>query len=197
MARELDFFFFYGSTYTFLSVLRISKLAKAAEVKLRWRPFNVRQIMIEMDNRPFASKPIKSSYMWRDIERRAALHSIPFKGSPKFPADPDLMANKVGIVAAEQGWCPEYSVASYESWFLKNQPLGEINSLIEILALLGKNVGAVLEEATSEKTAKIYDAETEVAKELGIFGSPTFASDTEIFWGDDRLEEAIAWSTAS
>ena len=77
MARTLYFFFFFGSTYTYLSVMRIAKQASAAGVAVRWRPFSVRQIMTEMDNIPFAKKPVKAAYMWRDIERRAARLVVP------------------------------------------------------------------------------------------------------------------------
>ena len=121
MAQTLDFFFFFGSTYTYLSVMRIAEQASAANVAVRWRPFSVRQIMAEMDNIPFAKKPVKTAYMWRDIERRAARHGLPFATPSVYPVDPDLVANWVGVVAAEQGWCQEYTKASYEAWFLHDK----------------------------------------------------------------------------
>ena len=63
VARDIDFFFFHGSTYTYLSVVRIAKRASAANVAVRWRPFNVRQIMVDMDNIPFGKKPVKAAYL--------------------------------------------------------------------------------------------------------------------------------------
>ena len=77
MPDPLDFFFFYGSTYTYLTVMRIEQVAARADVEVRWRPFNVREIMIEQNNIPFRGKPVKMRYMWRDIERRAARYGIP------------------------------------------------------------------------------------------------------------------------
>ena len=100
--KSIDLFLFYGSTYTYLTVMRIGALAAKAGIGVRWRPFNVREIMIEMDNIPFAKKPIKARYMWRDIERRAARHGLPFKLQPVYPVDPQLVATRVGVVAAEQ-----------------------------------------------------------------------------------------------
>ena len=97
---KLNFFFFYGSTYTYLSVMRVANLASAADLTVRWRPFNVRQIMIETNNIPFAGKPAKAAYMWRDIARRAAGHRVAFPKPPVYPVDPDLVANLVGVVAA-------------------------------------------------------------------------------------------------
>jgi 2-hydroxychromene-2-carboxylate isomerase len=75
---HMDFFLSLASTYTYLAVNRAEQLATRAGVVLRWRPFSVRTIMVEQDNRPFAGKPVKLAYMWRDLERRAQRHGIPF-----------------------------------------------------------------------------------------------------------------------
>ena len=195
MAHSLDFFFYCGSTYTYLTVMRIADVAAAAGVDVRWRPFNVREIMIEMDNIPFRTKPIKARYMWRDLARRAARYGIPFVEPPAYPVDPEGLANRVGVVAAEQGWCPDYTRASYRAWFLENKPLGEPEHLAEILVGLGKDPEEIVSLADSGGVRARYDAETDEARRLGIFGSPTFVAGDEIFWGDDRLEDALEWVT--
>lgn len=191
--RSMDFFLFYGSTYTYLTVMRIEKLAETAGVAIRWRPFNARQIMIEMDNIPFAKKPIKAKYMWRDLERRAARHGIAFKGQPVYPVDPQLLATKVGVIAADEGWCPEYTKATYRAWFLENKGTGVEGNVEAVLVSLGKNAGEIVARANEPATTVRLEDETNTARSLGIFGSPTFVIDEEIFWGDDRLEEAIEW----
>jgi 2-hydroxychromene-2-carboxylate isomerase len=193
MAGDLDFFFFIGSVYTYLAVMRIEALAGAAGARIRWRPFNVRAIMIEQNNIPFRGKPIKTKYMWRDAERRAARHGIPFAGPPPYPVDPENLANRVGIVAAEEGWCAEYTKATYRAWFLAHKAPGEPEHLASIVRAIGKDPDAVVAQANSRRINERYDAETEAARQLGIFGSPTFAVGDEIFWGDDRLEDALLW----
>ena len=193
MAQHLDFFFFYGSTYTYLTVMRIEKLTEAAGVTVRWRPINLRQIMIEMDNIPFAKKPVKARYMWRDLERRARKHGIPFVQQPVYPVEPDLLASRVGVVAAEQGWCPEYTKETYRAWFLENKGAGMGNNVEEALSALGKDPHEIIGLANSDRIKERLQAETDAAKALGVFGSPTFAVGDEIFWGDDRLEEALDW----
>ena len=195
MARHFDFFFFYGSTYTYLTVMRIDQVAGETGISVRWRPFNVRDIMIEMDNIPFRTKPIKAQYMWRDIERRAERYGIPFVEPPTYPVDPENLANRVGIVAAQQGWCSDYTRASYQAWFLENKPLGVLEFLSEVLASLGKDPKQIVRLADSADVRARYDAETDEARRLGIFGSPTFVVGDEIFWGDDRLEDALEWAT--
>lgn len=197
MECEIDFFFFYGSTYTYLTVMRIENLAAGHGVKIRWRPFNVRQIMLEQDNIPFRDKPVKAQYMWRDIERRAVRYGIPFNGVPPYPVDPDNLAGRVGLVAAREGWCPAYTRTTYGTWFLEHNKPGDPVQLARALSAIGKSPDAVIDRAESPEVREEYDAETQRARELGIFGSPTFRAGDEIFWGDDRLEDALEWALAT
>jgi len=196
MARTLDFFLFIGSTYTYLAVNRAEAAAARAGIALRWRPFSARTIMLEQNNRPFVGKPAKLQYMWRDLERRAQRHGIPFKSIPPYPVDPDLLNNRVASLAALEGWCPEYSKASYRDWFLEGKAAGEVDHVRAILERLGKDPDTTIARANSDEIRARLDAETDAARKLGIFGSPTFAFGSEIFWGDDRLEDAIDWAKA-
>ena len=193
MQKQLDFFLFLGSTYTYLAVNRAEALAAEAGLSLRWRPFSVRSIMIEQNNRPFVGKPVKLAYMWRDLERRAGRHGIPFRSIPPYPSDADELANRVATVAATEGWCPAFARAAYRTWFLENKDPGKIEQTSLILEQLGQNPSEVLARADSSEIRDRYAAETELARDLGIFGSPTFVYNSEIFWGDDRLEDAIEW----
>ena len=194
MPRELDFFFYIGSTYTYLAVNRVEQIAAREGVLLRWRPFHARAIMIEQNNRPFIGKPVKLQYMWRDVERRANRYGIPFKSIPDYPVDPEGLANRVAVIASLEGWCPEYTKATYRAWFLENKGPGDVQHVRSILSQLGKDSDSTIAQANGQEIRARYDAETEGAKELGIFGSPTFMWGTEIFWGDDRFEDAIDWA---
>ena len=101
---KIDFWFSIGSTYSYLTVVRLSEVENTSGVKFRWRPFNVRHVMIEQNNIPFKDKPVKTAYMWRDIERCAERYRL----SPKLPAPYPLpglvLANLVATVASEEGW---------------------------------------------------------------------------------------------
>ena len=194
--KELDFFYFFGSGYAYLAVMRIDRLAEAANVKVNWRPFSVRVLMIEQGNM-IRNQPQKMAYTWRDIARRAAKHGVPFKKPPIWPTDPDQLANRVGTLAMMEGWCPEYTRASFRAWYLDDKPLGDPNSLADILTPLGKDPRQTIEKANSPEVGARYDAETDFCRQRGAFGSPTLIVGPEIFWGDDRLEEAIAWAAGT
>jgi len=194
--KQLDFFYFFGSGYAFLSVMRIDKLAGEHGVRVRWRPFNVRTVMAE-NNIALRTQAAKVKYMWRDIERRAAQHGVPFVTAPVWPTDPDLLANRVAIVAVRDGWCEDYTRASFRAWYLDGMALGSRECLAHVLGPLGKDVDATIAAADAPAIAEALKAETDAARSYGIFGSPAFVADGEMFWGDDRLEEAMAWAAGT
>lgn len=193
MSNPIDFFFFIGSTYSYLSVMRAQGRAAQAGMTLRWRPFSVRTLMREQNNIPFANKPLKMKYMWRDIERRAARWGLPFNGIPPYPIDADERANHVATLAAREGWCPQFTQAAYRTWFLQQQDPGSPDAVRAILTALGRDADDCLARAAGEQTQREYQASTDHARQLGLFGSPTFVVGEEIFWGDDRLEDALEW----
>lgn len=110
--KRMDFFFNYGSTYSYLTIMRLEKLAAQAGVSVCWRPFNVRTLFVEQNNIPFRDKPVKAAYMWRDIERRAAKFDIEWGGIPPYPVDKSGLSNRIGIVASDEGWAGEYTRAA-------------------------------------------------------------------------------------
>jgi 2-hydroxychromene-2-carboxylate isomerase len=190
----VEFYFFLGSTHTHLAVHRAAAAAQRAGVRLEWRPFSVRTLMREQNNSPFVGKPAKLRYMWRDIERRAARLHVPFTGPAPYPIDPQELANHVATLAALEGWCPAFVQAAYEAWFLGKQDPGQPEVLRAVLARIGQDAEAVIAQAQTPAVHEAYVARTNQARELGIFGSPTFVVGREIFWGDDRLEEALEWA---
>jgi 2-hydroxychromene-2-carboxylate isomerase len=164
MTRELDFFFYIGSPYTYLAVNRVEEIAAREGVSLRWRPFHVRAIMIEQNNRPFIGKPVKLQYMWRDVERRANRYGIPFKTIPECPVDQEGLANRVAVVASLEGWCSEYTKATYRAWFLENKVPGDVQHVRSILSQLGKDPDSQIARANGQEIRSRYDAETEPRK---------------------------------
>jgi len=188
----IDFYFFIGSMYTFLTVMRIDRIEDETGIRIVWRPFSVRDIMIEMDNRPI-SKPKKLAYMWRDLHRRAEMYGFGFDGDAPYPLkEPDL-ANRVAIVGASEGWCADYARATYRRWFVEKQECGMEPNLSDSLREIGEDPRRVIPLALSDETARAYTAATDEARSLGIFGAPTFVARGEVFWGDDRLEDAVTW----
>jgi 2-hydroxychromene-2-carboxylate isomerase len=131
--------------------------------------------------------------MWRDIERRAERFGIDFQGVPQYPIDKDEMANRVATLASLEGWCETFTQAAYKTWFLKKLDPGAPENLRTILEELGRNPQTCMAKAESAEIIELYKERTDKAREIGIFGSPSYVAGSEVFWGDDRLEDALAW----
>src|SRR5690349_23053113 len=99
---DIDFWFTMGSTYSFLSVMRLADVERSSGLSFRWRPFHLLVILQEMKHVPFADKPAKAAYMWRDIERRARMHGIPAALPAPYPAKQSIVANLVATVGIDR-----------------------------------------------------------------------------------------------
>ena len=192
---EIDFWFSIGSTYTFLSVNRISEVAKRENIKFNWKPFSVRKIMMDMDNIPFTppSKKIKSDYMWRDIERRAKFYDFHALVPAPYPLKEFDLANQIAILGMNEGWGIEYVISTYKRWFQEGKEPATEPNLTEIFKELNLQKEETLNKAKSPEINEQYEENTENAYKSGVFGSPTFIYKGEVFWGDDRLEDCIKW----
>jgi 2-hydroxychromene-2-carboxylate isomerase len=190
---QIDFWFTMGSTYTYLTVMRINQVQRTHGIVFRWRPFDLLTILKEMKHIPFADKPNKMAYMWRDIERRAAMHGIPFQRAAPYPARNSTLANRVALVGLQEGWGEDFVRAAYQRWFLHGEETGSEANLSKSLHEVGQDGARVVAKADGVETLAMLSAETEIARGLRIFGSPTFGFRQEIFWGDDRLEDAVGW----
>jgi len=122
---KIDFWFSIGSTYSYLTVMRLTEVAETSGVEFRWRPFNVRYVMIEQNNTPFKDKPVKSAYMWRDIERRAKRYSLTPQPPAPYPLPGLALANQIATVGLENGWMEDYVRATYRRWFESGEAPGE------------------------------------------------------------------------
>ena len=193
--KEIDFYFSIGSTYTYLTVTRILDVEKKHQIKFNWKPFSVRAIMKEMNNIPFPKDKInKVNYMWRDIERRAEGYGFFAKTPVPYPLSEFDLANKIAILGLDKGWGIDYIRLTYKKWFQEGKEPAIDPSISEICKELALNKNEIVSEAKSEIFEKKYMSNTDSARENKVFGSPSFIVEDEIFWGDDRMEDAIKWA---
>jgi len=193
--KNIDFYFSIGSTYTFLSVTRILDIEKKNNIKFNWKPFSVRAIMKEMNNIPFPKdKKNKVDYMWRDIERRAKSYGFFAKTPVPYPLSEFDLANQIAILGLEEGWGIDYVRLTYKKWFQEGKEPAIDPSISEVCDELKLNKNEIIAAAKDQIIQNKYLSNTDSARNNKIFGSPTFVVNSEIFWGDDRMEDAIAWS---
>ena len=192
---NIDFFFSIGSTYTYLSVTRILEVEKKNQVKFTWKPFSVRAIMKEMNNIPFPKDKLnKVNYMWRDIERRAEGYGFFAKTPVPYPLSEFDLANQIAILGLKKGWGIDYVRLTYKKWFQEGKEPAIDPSITEVFRELNIDKDEIISQANSKEIINNYNLNTNSARDNKIFGSPSFVVKNEIFWGDDRMEDAINWS---
>jgi 2-hydroxychromene-2-carboxylate isomerase len=194
--QTLQFWFEFGSTYTYLTVARIRRVAQEAGVQVQWKPFLLMPLMIAqgMTQGPFLPYPRKLDYMWRDLERRAAEHDIPYRKPSKYPPEETLTSARLALVGAMQGWGPEFVEEAFRLHWTEDCLIGTPDNIRAALRKAGRDPEDALAMAKTPAIKEQLKAQTQEAADLGIFGSPTFMVEGEMFWGDDRLEQAIAWA---
>jgi 2-hydroxychromene-2-carboxylate isomerase len=198
MARRavLEFWYEFASTYSYLAAMRIEEMAAAAEVEVRWRPFLLGPIFAAQgwNSSPFNLYPAKGRHMWRDMEREGARLGLAVKRPDPFPQN-SLTAARVALLGADHPWGATFTKAVFQREFGEGRSIAEPAAVAEILAHLGLDAEAVMRAASAEGNKTRLKAVTEEARSRGMFGAPTFFTDDgEMFWGNDRLEQAIAWA---
>lgn len=189
----LEFWFDFGSTYSYVSATQVEAVR---DVPIAWRPFLLGPIFNEQgwDDSPFNIYPAKGRYMWRDMERLCARNGIPFAKPSRFPRN-GLLAARVTCLASARSeqWLPDFVRAVFRANFGEDREIGDPVEVRSILDSLGQPGVDLIEQAqTPENKQRLHD-QTRRAGELGIFGAPSFVVGGELFWGSDRLEEALDW----
>jgi 2-hydroxychromene-2-carboxylate isomerase len=189
---RIEFWFEFASTYSYPAAMRIEKLAQAAAVAVDWQTFLLGPIFREQgwSDSPFNIYPAKGRYMWRDLERICHAFSIPFVRPSRFPRN-GMLASRVACWFASEPWISQFSKAVFHANFAEDRDISDHEVLLACFNELGLDGPRLLKQAqTAESKAKLR-MQTEHAKSLGIFGAPSFLVGKEMFWGNDRLEQAL------
>src|SRR5262245_52221430 len=173
--------------------MRVEKVASVAKLEVAWRPFLLGPIFRAQgwNDSPFNLYEAKGRYMWRDLERLTAGYGLPFRRPSGFPRN-GLSAARVALLAEPEGWCPDWTRAVFTAEFAHGRDIAEPAVLSGLLETLGQDPGAVLARAESDANKAALRGQTERAQQLGIFGAPSFVVGDELYWGNDRLGDAVA-----
>jgi 2-hydroxychromene-2-carboxylate isomerase len=195
MTKQVDFWFDFASTYSYLSARRIGPLASARGVQVNWRPFLLGPVFAAMgwNDSPFNIYPAKGRYMWRDVERLCKQYGFPLQRPSTFPRNGLRPAR---IICAHQNapWIPDFVQAVFAAGFAEDKDIGEREVVAGLLQSLELDTEALIAAAESAEGKELLRRQTEEAFKLDIFGAPTFIVGGELFWGNDRLEQALDWA---
>ena len=190
----LQFWFEFASTYSYPAAMRIEGVAAAHGVEIEWDAFLLGPIFTAQgwDDSPFNIYPAKGRYMWRDLERICDSAGIPFTRPSVFPRN-SVLAARIATRFSQAPWLKEFVKTVYRANFVDDLDIGDRAVIAECLRTVGADSTSVIAEATLSEAKVLFRAQIERAVQLGIFGAPSFVSNAELFWCNDRLQDAIEW----
>ncbi len=195
-APEIEFWFEFGSNYSYLSVMRIEDAARRHGVRIVWKPFLLGPIFraLGFETSPFLLQKEKGAYMWQDMARQCRKYGLAWVEPSVFPRL-GVLPLRVALLGVEAPWIGPFCRRVMELNFALDQDINQPEPLAAILTELGLPAADLLAQAQAEPTKARLRQQTEEARARGIFGAPTFFVGTEMFWGNDRLDDALEFAS--
>jgi 2-hydroxychromene-2-carboxylate isomerase len=191
--NTIEFWFDFGSNYSYLSMMRIRRLAADAGVRVLPKPFLLGPIFKAQgwETSPFVLQAAKGRYVWRDMERQCAKYGLRWRQPSVFPRN-GLLAARVALQGEGAAWEFDFCERVMLANFADDREIGDEAVIRGIVAGLGVDGGAIVAAAQSDACKAGLRARTGAAQSRGIFGAPMFFVGDEMFWGNDRLDDALA-----
>ena len=189
----VEFWFEFGSNYSYLSVMRIEEEARRRQVRISWKPFLLGPIFqaLGFETSPFILQKEKGVYMQQDMARLCRKYGLaPWRMPSVFPRL-GVLPSRIVLSGAEQPWVGAFSRKVMELNFALDEDINHVERITPILNELGLSSSEVLAQAQSDSVKTRLREQTDEARARGIFGAPTFFVGTEMFWGNDRLDDAL------
>lgn len=191
----MEFWFDFGSNYSYLSMMRIEDAAARMGVTLVWKPFLLGPIFRDLgwESSPFVLHKAKGEYVWQDMARQCRKAGIPWRQPSTFPRSA-VLPLRVALAGAGEAWVGAFCRRIMSLNFADDRDIDTVEAVRGVLLELGLAPQAILQAALSEANKLKLREQTAAAKERGIFGAPTFFAGDTMFWGNDRLDDALAES---
>jgi len=196
MAQQVEFFFDYGSPFSYLADTQLAALERRTRATIVYRPMLLGAVLKETGNASPITVPAKGRYMGVELHRWARRYGVPFAANKFFPIN--TMRLLRGAVAAQHvEYFAEYHRVIYPAFWVDGANLGEPEVIQAVLDKAGLKADLILARIEEPDVKEQLRLNTEEAVRRGVFGAPTFFVGEEMFWGNDRLmfvEEALTRS---
>jgi 2-hydroxychromene-2-carboxylate isomerase len=193
----LELWFDLASNYSYLTLMRIGPLAEQAGVDVRWEPFLLGPIFeaFGWKSSPFVLQKEKGAYVWKDMERQCRKYGLPWTKPSRFPQN-TVLPVRVALLGRGEPWMPPFCRAMARASFAEDRDISSVETVTGVLESLALPAAAILARVQSPEEKPALRAQVQRAQALGIFGAPTFLVRGEMFWGNDRLEDALETARA-
>lgn len=192
---QIEIWFEFGSNYSYLSVMRIEAAAAQKRVQVVWKPFLLGPIFKDFgwSTSPFVLQKEKGQYMWRDMERQCRKYGLPWNRPSAFPRAA-ILPMRVAMLGANEPWIAAFSRLVMTQNFVDDLDIANEANVRRMLGKLGLAADKVIADAQTDTNKLALRTQTERARALGIFGAPVFFVGDEMFWGNDRLDDALMFA---
>jgi 2-hydroxychromene-2-carboxylate isomerase len=188
MGKKVEFFFDFGSSYSYIAYKALPGFAAANNAEIVWRPMLLGGVFKATGNHSPAEIPAKMRWLGEDLKRWAKHYGAPFAHNPHFPVNTlVLMRGAVGMLMRGPDF-PKYAETIFHAMWGEPRNLGDPNELAAVLKAAGFDAAAFLALVNDPEVKEQLKKNTEEAVARGVFGAPTFFVGEEMFWGQDRLD---------
>jgi 2-hydroxychromene-2-carboxylate isomerase len=192
LSPRATFYFDLGSPYAYLTAERISGLFTEAGLEQpEWQPILLGGLFRAFDRDSWANGPGREEGM-AEVERRAAAYGLaPIAWPEPWPGN-TLFAMRVATFAKQTGRTVSFALAGFRQAFAAGRDLSEPDNVLIAAAACELHPRALLKAVETAGVKNALREATDRAAELGVYGVPSLGVGDEVFWGDDRVEEAVS-----
>lgn len=191
LSHTIDYYFTPQSPWTYLGHARFTRLARAAGANVRVRPIDFGAVFPATGGLPLGKRaPQRQAYRLVELQRFSSHLGIPLNLHPKFfPVAVDAVAQLIIAVDVHDGTEAAMALcgAVFSALWVEDRNLADpavLNALLRECDLSPERT----EQGSSHKVRALYEDYTKQAIEANVFGAPSYVTEGEIFWGQDRLD---------
>jgi 2-hydroxychromene-2-carboxylate isomerase len=195
--RTIDYYFTMVSPWAYLGHAAFTAVRHRRDSAVRYHPVNLATVFPRSGGLPLADRhPSRQRYRMLELQRWRERRALPLNLQPRFCPFDAALADGIVIAIVDAGGDPDrFLPAAFAAIWQQERNLADPEVLSELLQDGGFDAARVVAAARSESVALRYARSTQEALRAGVFGTPTYSLDGEIFWGQDRLDlldEALA-----
>jgi len=187
---SLEFWFDFKSTYSYLASCKIEERLNGTGIRLVWRPQYFDDVYAAWDVPVPHPWKGKMRQVYFDIKRRAKRWQVPLDWPEKFPVN-TLEAVQVAVVALDEGWGGAAIHRIFRAYYAEQKDIGDPAVITALVDELGRDGRKTLETARRPEIREKIRANGLLAKDKGIIGAPSLVAGRDVFWGGDRMDDAV------
>lgn len=187
-AKTIEFFFDYGSPYSYIAETQIDALARRTDAVVQRRPFLLGGAHKDTGNQSpvFETCVPKREYGGVTMQRWIARHGIPFQLNPFFPIN-TLAAMRMAVAAQELGVFDTFHTNVFRAFWVDGKNMGDPEIFGAVLSDAGLDTQALFTKSQEQGVKDTLKKATEEAVSRGVFGAPTFFFGDQMYFGQDHM----------